>query len=89
MANCSFKEILGTDCHTGKNAGNVTELYAFDDLVTNDWKELLWRAGKPDADIADDISLCRSHKLTLEGRFRGRNCVNPFEHERHNAKSKS
>ena len=64
-------------------------LYIFGDLNSDVWKELLWRAAKPDADVQDDITLCRSHKLSLDGKFRGKNCANPFKHEKHNAKSKS
>ena len=89
MASCSFKEIVKSDCHSGKNAGNVRELYVFDDLNPDVWKELLWKAGKADADVPDDITLCRSHKLSLDSKFRGKNCANPFKHERHNAKSKN
>ena len=86
MTDCFFHDLLYTSRHTNKTES--TEHIVLDDLDSNTWKELLWKAGKPNCIAEETITICRSHKTQIDGMFRGRLCNNPLDLPSHSAKSK-
>ena len=87
MSNCTFKATLETDCYEGGQ--KKLPLIQHDQLEPDEWVILLWKAKGTKSIVQSDITICKKHKLRLQGMFRGNHCSDPFSKHKDSAATNS
>ena len=86
MASCKFKDIFKSDCYD-EDDEKRPPLTTYNQISHDDWEVFLWRAKKEKTDVPDDITICRRHKLKIQGMFKATTCSDPLKEHLNTAQS--